>query len=235
MSKIIFPLLLDGATQTITDSTGTWNGLTSFVEYNRAAGGTFTIPIKKSNGAFWTYGTLIRVAVTNATQTGAVNISVDGSNIRSLDGVAESTTLIYTVNNTWVPIADENSSGTISVANLTATGTTTVARLSFASGEVETLTQTTSRATAVNASKFCGTVVTDATSLAASTAAEFTINLTGVTTSSKVFLTPVGTTAASFTGLAVKSIAANSFVVSYQNASAAAATTAALSFNYLVV
>lgn len=235
MSKYIFTLLLDGPKQVIpsSEATATWNGLTSFVEYNRAGGGTLTIPLKDPKGIRWQYGTIIKVAATAATQTGGINISVNGSNIRTLDSVGEQTTLVYTIDQTWVPIADDSSTGTISTADFTATGTITTPRLTLSSPD--SLTQTTNRANAVTATKFCGTIVTDSASLAASTAAEFTVNLTGVTATSKVFLTAAGANAASFTGLAVKSVAANSFVIVYQNASASAANTNTLTINYLVV
>lgn len=98
------------------------------------------------------------------------------------------------------------------------------------------VTQITSRATGVTLDKLCGTITTDATSLAAAAEATF------VVTNSKVVATDVvvvcvksgGTTVGS-TIAVVTAVAAGSFSITVTNLHASTADTAALVINFAVI
>ena len=106
MSKHIFPILLDGAKQSIGNvASATWNGTTSFVEYNRSTGGTIVMPLKNDKGADWDYGTIVKIQAIAGTQTTPINVSVNASVLVSLSTVGQYVTLVYTVDGTWVVLA----------------------------------------------------------------------------------------------------------------------------------
>jgi hypothetical protein len=139
-TKHIFPLLLDGATQTISSAGArTWDTNTSIVNVTASTNTTVTIPAVKADGRPHELGTLVVITcgTLDSNQTVKLyNLSVDANNlIATLDGTNESTTLMLT-NSGWFQLAREHSSGTVNADNLTLTGTLTVAGAATMNGNV---------------------------------------------------------------------------------------------------
>jgi hypothetical protein len=111
-----------------------------------------------------------------------------------------------------------------------------LAGIGFKTGVGGAVTQITSRSTGVTLNKFCGTITTDATSLAAGAEATFAV------TNSKVAATDVvvvcvksgGTTPGS-TIATVTAVADGSFSITLTNLHAATADTAALVINFVII
>ena len=102
-----------------------------------------------------------------------------------------------------------------------------------------TVTQLTSRSTAVTINALSGTITTNTTSLAIATSAEFTVNNTEVEINDVILLSQrsgssnvAGT--AGVTIVHVLTVAAGSFIVSVQNNSTTTPETGAIVINFLV-
>lgn len=139
-TKHIFPLLLDGATQTInTAGDSIWNTNTSIVNVTASTNTTVTIPAFKADGRPHEPGTLVVITCGNLTSGNTVKVyngSVHADNlIATLDSANESTTLMLT-NSGWFQLAREHASGTIAADNLALTGTLTVDGTSTFNGNV---------------------------------------------------------------------------------------------------
>lgn len=139
-TKHIFPLLLDGATQTISSAGARfWDTNTSIVNVTASTNTTVTIPAVKADGRPHELGTLVVITcgTLDANQTVKLyNLSVDANNlIATLDGTNESTTLMLT-NSGWFQLAREHSSGTVNADNLTLSGTLTVTGAATMNGNV---------------------------------------------------------------------------------------------------
>ena len=139
-TKHIFPLLLDGATQTISSAGArTWDTNTSIVNVTASTNTTVTIPAVKADGRPHELGTLVVITCGTLTASNDVkiyNVSVDANNVlATLDAANESTTLMLT-NSGWFQLARENNSGTLAADNVTLTGTLTVAGTSTLNGNV---------------------------------------------------------------------------------------------------
>lgn len=139
-TKHIFPLLLDGATQTISAAGNrTWDTNTSIVNVTASTNTTVTIPAFKTDGRPHELGTLVVITcgtLTSGNDVKVYNGSVDANNlIATLDDANESTTLMLT-NSGWFQLARENNSGTLAADNVTLTGTLTVGGTSTLNGNV---------------------------------------------------------------------------------------------------
>ena len=139
-TKHIFPLLLDGATQTISAAGNrTWDTNTSIVNVTANTNTTVTIPAFKTDGRPHELGTLVVITcgtLASGNDVKVYNGSVDANNlIATLDDANESTTLMLT-NSGWFQLARENNSGTLAADNVTLTGTLTVAGTATMNGNV---------------------------------------------------------------------------------------------------
>lgn len=139
-TKHLFPLLLDGATQTISSNGAqTWNTNTSIVNVTASTNTTVTIPAVKTDGRPHELGTLVVITCGTLTVSNDVKVyngSVDANNlIATLDAANESTTLMLT-NSGWFQLARENNSGTLAADNVTLTGTLTVGGAATMNGNV---------------------------------------------------------------------------------------------------
>lgn len=105
----------------------------------------------------------------------------------------------------------------------------------FAMGGV--VTQATNRATAVTLNQLSGAITTNSASLAAETAATFTVNNNSVFADDVVLIAIAGGSNGGNTTVQVTAIAANSFqiTVANQNAAGGGAETGAIVINFLVM
>jgi len=108
--------------------------------------------------------------------------------------------------------------------------------IGYRSGVGGAVTQTTNRSTGVTLDKLCGTITTDATSLAAGGDATFVVTNSKVAASDVVVacVKSGGTTPGS-TIAVVSAVAAGSFSITVTNLHASTADTAALVINFVVL
>lgn len=106
--------------------------------------------------------------------------------------------------------------------------------INVVNGTTGTVTQGTSRSTAVTLNTTKGVITTDTTSLAAATSAVFTINNSTVKADSVINAT-MNTTNLTGYGVhfSIESVAAGSFKIRYLNSTGSAITTAVI-FNFVV-
>lgn len=105
----------------------------------------------------------------------------------------------------------------------------------YASGAGGAVTQITNRTTGVTLSKLCGSITTDATSLAAGAEAKFTVTNTLVA-ATDVVVCCLKTDSATGTSLAyVSDVSAGSFEITLTNLHAATADTSASVINFAVI
>lgn len=112
----------------------------------------------------------------------------------------------------------------------------TVTGLGYRAGSGGAVTQITSRATTVILNSLCGTITTDATSLAAAGEATFTVTNSKVAANDVVIccVKSGGTTPGS-TQATVTAVGAGSFQITVNNLHASTADTAALVINFAVI
>jgi hypothetical protein len=107
--------------------------------------------------------------------------------------------------------------------------------LGYATGVGGTVTQITSRTTGVTLSKLCGSIITDASSLAAAGEAKFTVTNTLVA-ATDVVVCCLKTDSATGTSLAyVSDVADGSFEITITNLHASTADTSASTINFAVI
>lgn len=107
MSKHVFPLLLDGAAQTVSSTPATWNTLTSFINVTATTNTIVRLPIVSANGGGIKPGSLLRVSwsVESITADNTVTIKDHSDNtIKTLDAAGESVTAVFD-GTKWVFIA----------------------------------------------------------------------------------------------------------------------------------
>jgi hypothetical protein len=120
-------------------------------------------------------------------------------------------------------------------AGITSSGPTG-AGIGYATGAGGTVTQATDRSTGVTLSKLCGTITTNAASLAAGAEATFTVTNTTVAATDTVVLSiKSGGTTSGSTWAAVTAVGAGSFDITVTNLHASTADTAALVLNFSVI
>lgn len=109
--------------------------------------------------------------------------------------------------------------------------------IGYATGAGSSVTQITSRSTAVTINALCGTITTDTTSLAAEAAAAFVVNNTAVDIGDVVLVAQRSGAVGAMTDVVVVAVAAGSFTLSVMNNNAAAGTaeTGAIIINFLVL
>jgi len=158
MSKHVFPLLLDGAAQTVSSTPATWNTLTSFINVTIGTNTTVKLPIVNANGGGIKPGSLLRVSWSVASITANNTVTItnhSNETIKTLDAAGESATAVFD-GTKWVFIAEDSSNGNLSANNLAVTGTLS------ASGAVSLAsTLTVSGATALNGNTTIGNANTD--------------------------------------------------------------------------
>lgn len=149
----------------------------------------------------------------------------------------------YSEGGSFVPNQDFDISGTcnfqqpVTSKGLTSTGTTAAQALGYATGAGGAVTQATNRSTGVTVSKLCGSITTDATSLAAEASAEFTVTNTLVAVGDVVVISQRSGANGGNTDVTVTTVAAGSFKlrVSNNNAAAGTAETGAIIINFAVI
>lgn len=107
------------------------------------------------------------------------------------------------------------------------------AGVGYATGAGGTVTQATNRTTGVTLSKICGTITTDAASMAAQTPTTFTVTNTLVAATDVVILSKVSGDVDTFAW--VNSVGSGSYTVTLFNTHASAADTTAFVFNAVVI
>lgn len=127
-------------------------------------------------------------------------------------------------------------SSVATTAGLTSSGATG-AGIGYTTGAGGTVTQITSRTTGVTLSKLCGSIQTDTSSLAAETAAEFTVTNTTVAVGDIVCVSIRSGTNGGNTDVIVSTVASGSFKlkVCNNNASGGTAETGAIIINFAVI
>jgi hypothetical protein len=158
MSKHVFPLLLDGAAQTVSSTPATWNTLTSFINVTIGTNTTVKLPIVDANGGGIKPGSLLRVSWSASSITNGHAVTITNHSdqtIKTLDTAGESATAVFD-GTKWVFIAEDSSNGNLSATNLAVTGTLS------ASGAV-TLSNnlTVSGTTTLNGNTTIGNAATD--------------------------------------------------------------------------
>lgn len=107
--------------------------------------------------------------------------------------------------------------------------------LGYNAGAGATITQQTNRTTGVTINTICGTIVTNATSLAAAAEAEFTVTNSKVAITDVVILAAQGGQTAGTSFAYVSAVASGSFKITLSNLHAATADTGAMTINFAVI
>lgn len=134
-----------------------------------------------------------------------------------------------------------SATGTATLAGVTATSVTsaapTGAGIGYATGAGGAVTQATSRTTGVTLSKLSGQITTNTASLAAETAAAFTVTNTQVAIGDVVVVSQQSGSNGGNTNVYVSTVAAGSFAITVSNNNAAAGTaeTGAIIINFAVI
>lgn len=115
--------------------------------------------------------------------------------------------------------------------------TTSSSGIGYATGAGAAVTQATNRTTGVTINAICGKITTDATSLAAEAAAEFTVTNSTVAIGDVVVVAIQSGTNGGNTEVFVSTVAAGSFKIKVANNNAAAGTaeTGAIIINFAVI
>ena len=115
--------------------------------------------------------------------------------------------------------------------------TTSSSGIGYATGAGAAVTQATNRTTGVTINAICGKITTDATSLAAEDAAEFTVTNSTVAIGDVVVVAIQSGTNGGNTEVFVSTVAAGSFKIKVANNNAAAGTaeTGAIIINFAVI
>lgn len=111
------------------------------------------------------------------------------------------------------------------------------AGVGYGTGAGSTVTQQTNRATGVTINAVCGTITTDATSLAAEASAVFTVTNSAVAIGDVVVCSVRSGQVALNTSIAVTTVAAGSFAITVINGNVASGTaeTGAIVINFAVI
>jgi len=112
MAKL-FPLRLDGATQTVS-AAATWNKLTSYVDVDTDGAYAFTLVDAVDPGTILT-------VYRSATGSSEVDVDYNSVTLHTLDAATESCMLMWT-GSSWETLSNSSASGSISTTNLTMTG-----------------------------------------------------------------------------------------------------------------
>lgn len=145
-------------------------------------------------------------------------------------------------NEPLVTAGGQTNTGTFTTGSVVATGGITSsgpigAGIGYAAGAGGAVTQATNRTTPVTLSKLSGTITTASSSLAAETAAAFTVTNTAVAIGDVVVIAIQSGSNGGNTTISITTVAAGSFqiTVANQNASGGGAETGAILINYAVI
>lgn len=230
--KHLFPLRLDGAVQTVS-AADTWNGETSLVNIGTVAS-AYNFDLIAADLP----GTLLTIERSASGSTAVTVRDVDDTALFSLDSATDTLCLIWT-GSAWKTLANATATGTLSTTALTMSGNLSVGGTATVTGaatlaaavkldvaSTSAVAEATSRATGVTLNQVAGVVSTNATSLAAATAATLTVTNSVCTANSVVIVVP----GENFNDLGGSSIevvpGAGSFTIEYKNVSGNAVTTA---------
>jgi hypothetical protein len=111
--------------------------------------------------------------------------------------------------------------------------TSPTAGIGYLSGAGGTVTQATSKATAVTLNKICGTITMNAASLAADTTVTFNLNNSALSVNDNMILTVIGAASASY-NVGLNSIAAGTCAISVRNVTTGALA-AAIAIRFSII
>jgi hypothetical protein len=162
-------------------------------------------------------------------------VSITGGTISGVT-VTSTTLTSPTITGATISTSSLTGSSVAVTAGLTSSGATG-AGIGYATGAGGAVTQITNRTTGVTLSKLSGTITTDTTSLAAETAAEFTVTNTTVAIGDVVVVAIQSGSNGGNTSVFVSTVAAGSFKIKVANNNAAAGTaeTGAIIINFAVI
>ncbi len=153
-----------------------------------------------------------------------------GGATSSFPGIKRSTTSLQ------VRLADDSADAALSAAAITSSSsirsTSATGGIGYSTGAGSTVTQATNRTTAVTLNNTTGTITTNNASLAALTAATFTVNNTSVAIADTPVLAIRSGQTNKETHVYVSAVAANSFDITVYNASAVTAETGTIVINF---
>lgn len=107
--------------------------------------------------------------------------------------------------------------------------------IGYRAGVGGAVTQLTNRSTGVTLNTLCGTITTDATSLAAGAEATFTVTNDKVTARDVVVVSATGGQTAATSVPVVSAVGAGSFAITLTNLNASTADTGAMVINFMVL
>ena len=136
------------------------------------------------------------------------------------------------------PTRDVSLSGNLqATGTIRSSGATGVGGIGYDTGAGASVTQITSRSTAVTCNGLCGRITTDSTSLAAEAAASFTVNNSAVAIGDVVVVSQRSGAIGVMTDVVVIAVSAGAFVLAVMNGNVASGTaeTGAIVLNFAVI